>query len=385
MSRKGLSLIEVLIAVSLFAVVTMVASTILMDIVQLEKRTTVQNAVYEDLRIMLQILTKEIQSGTIDYDEYYNYCVIQKADSSAYFGINHGVYGSRFFDPGKTLEPFPSDVTRNPEDLGLECSYMGSGTECEVVYTLSTDLNTGQNPFYGDPDDASAFHDRGVEFCVKKGDTFAEVDHLFLIDNTGTQKTLISRKKTDIDDWALGMVRMRGIDVDQNGLVDTFTCMDEFTCNGATGDLMPHIWLPYLDIVGILESDMITTTPIRLPNQSDLVEEFDVDLAQFVPISPMRADIVDLQFIVKPLEDPYKGFAEPDFRTHPTVTIILTVGLSDLAEEDYPGDFEPITVQTTIAAGVTGRIETYPPVNEILLDPGVSTGWIDQLGIPNVP
>lgn len=381
MNRKGLSLIEVLIAISLFAVVTIVSSTILMDIVQLEKRTTVQNAVYEDLRIMLQLITKEIQSGTIDYDEYYNYCVIQGAASGAYFGVNHGVYGSRFYDPGKTLEAAPADVTKNPEDLGLECSYW-DGTECEVVYTLSTDLNTGQNPFYGDPSEASAFHDRGISHCASPGDTFAEIDHLFLIDNTGTKKTIISRKKTDIDDWALGMVRLRGIDVDQNGLVDTFTCMDEFTCNGDPTDLTPLIELPYQDIVGISESEMITTTPIRLPSQGDLNEAFDVNSAQFVPISPLRADVIDLQFIIKPLEDPYKGFAEPDFRTHPTVTIILTVGLSEDAEEDYPGEFAPITVQTTIAAGVVGRIETYPPVNEILS--GFGGSWMDGL-VPATP
>lgn len=372
--KKGLSLVEVLIAVSLFAIVAMISSTILIDIVQLEKKSSVQNAIYEDLRIMLQLLTKEIQSGTIDYDEYYNYCVIQGADANAFFGVNHGVYGSRFYDPGKSLDGV---ATTNPADLGLECSYPPSG-ECEVVYTLSTDLNVGQNPFYGVAADSNAFVDRGVGGCSTDGVT----DHLFLIDNTGTQKTIIAKKQINAFDYAIGLVRMRGIDFDQNGLVDSFTCLDEFTCDLAVDD--SNIKIPYLDLIGkdINQLD----PPIRLPQESDLIGLFNANTTQFVPISPLRADVQELKFIIQPLEDPYKAFAESGSRAHPTVTIILTIGLSDSAELDYPGEFEPITVQTTVAAGVLGRIETYPPVNEIMVgDPAIETGWIDELGIPNVP
>ncbi len=379
--KKGLSLIEVLIAISLFAIVAMMSSTILIDIVQLEKKSSVQNAIYEDLRIMLQLLTKEIQTGTIDYDEYYSYCVIQEGEpaESVFFGINHGVYGSRFYDPGKSLDGL---ATFNPEDLGLECSYKDPITnECEVVYTLSTDINVGQNPFYGDPKSASAFEDIGnAGGCSTDGVT----DHLFLIDNTGTQKTIIAKKQINSFDYAIGLVRMRGIDFDQNGFVDSFTCLDEFNCEDEPGTINGAIAIPYLDLIGKQPSEL--DPQIRLPQESDLIGLFDVNGTQFVPISPLRANILELRFIIQPLEDPYKAFAEPDFRAHPTVTIILTVGLSEDAEEDYPGEFDPITVQTTVAAGVLGRIDTYPPVNEIMKgDPTIETGWIFDLGIPRTP
>ena len=171
--KKGVSLIEVLIAISLFAIVAVVSSNILVDIVQLEKKNSIQNAVYEDLRMMLQMLTKEIQTGTIDYEEYYSYCVIQQADVGSFFGINHGVYGSRFYDPGKSLD---DNATHNPEDLGLECSFWRDD-ECEVVYTLSSDLNTGQNPFFGNSADANAFEDiGGVGNCGTDGETDEEDD-----------------------------------------------------------------------------------------------------------------------------------------------------------------------------------------------------------------
>ena len=387
MKTRGLSLIEVLIAISLFAIVAVISSNILVDIVQLEKRSSIQNAVYEDLRMMMQMITKEIQTGTIDYEEYYNYCVIQDADVGSVFGINHGVYGSRFYDPGKTLDP-GDPITHNPEDLGLECSFM-RGDECEVVYTLSSDLNTGQNPFFGVASDATAFYDiGGVGNCGTDG----EIDHLFLINNTGTQKTIIARKKTNNvpENWAIGLVRMRGMDIDQNGIVDTFTCLDEFDCYGnGSGEataLAGIISLPYFDLVGKSTEEIITDpiNPINVPQESDLDDVFDINTTQFIPISPLRANVENLIFIVQPLEDPYKAFAEADFRAHPSVTIILTVGLSADAEVAYPGEFESITIQTTVSAGVLGRIETYPPVNEVMTgDPAIDTSWIDD--VPVVP
>jgi prepilin-type N-terminal cleavage/methylation domain-containing protein len=386
--KKGLSLIEVMIAITLFSIVAILSSTILIDIVQLEKKSSVQNSIYEDLRIMLQLLTKEIQSGTIDYDEYFSYCVIQEglAAENVFFGINHGVYGSRFYDPGKSLDTV--DDVKNPKDLGLECSYEDPITkECKAVYTLSTDINVGRNPFYGgSPDEANAFKDVGdVSACKNAAlDVDGVTDHLFLIDSTGTQKTIIAKKQIIAGEYAIGLMKMKGFDVDQNGFVDTFTCLDEFNCNETVADFENYIKIPYLDLVGKDVGEI--EPPIRLPQESDLSSPILlVDETQFVPISPLRANVIDLQFIIQPLEDPYKAFAEPEFRAHPTVTIILTVGLSDAAEEDYPGEFDPITVQTTVAAGVLGRIETYPPVSEIMGVGDEGSGWMDDVKLTPTP
>lgn len=371
---KGTSLVEVLIAISLFAFVAVASSDILIDFAKFERKSSISDAVYYESQIMLHKLTKEIQTGTIDYEEYYNYCVIQGA-GDVFFGINHGVYGSRFYDPGKSLD---GGATHNPEDLGLECSFWRDG-ECEVVYTLSTDLNTGQNPFYGVAGDSTAFYDNGVGNCGNTG----EIDHLFLIDNTGTQKTIIARKKIDDPDgWAVGLVRMRGLDIDQNGIVDTFTCLDEYDCYGGANnpELSDQIALPYEDLIGKTTFEVVTddVNPISVPRESNLDDVFDKSgVAQFFPISPLTANIEDLRFIIHPLEDPYKAFAESGAKIRPSVTIILTMGLSEEAEEAYPGDFEPITVRTTVSTGVLGRIETYPPVNEIM--GGSGGGWIDNV------
>lgn len=406
-NKIGVTLAEMLIAVSLFATVSVVSGGILVSMVQAEKKDMVHAVIYEDLKTILQQLTYEIQHGTIDYDEYYNYYVIQNGDSPSadsnaiFYGINYGAYGSRFYNPGQSLQ---NTTTKNPVDLGSECSYprpMATGEQCEIVYTLSGDTNTGQNPYHGAPESANAFCDGGQGRCtLKTGETnLHETDHLFLIDSTGTKKTIIAKKlisqnadSTNLScpgDCAVGLVTMDGEDIDQNGVVDVFSCSEGFNCYGSGEEaavLADSIKLP---------KDVLTAAQIKnitVPTKYDLSTPFldsagkiNPAVSYFVPISPLRSAVKNLKFIINPLEDPYKAYAEPLVQSHPTVTIVLTLGLSEKATKDYPGKFRDITVQTTVAAGVIERIDSYPPVNQIkgkrendIWD----QSWIDKIGIP---
>ncbi len=228
-SENGFTLVEVLIAISIFTLAAVISSNILVDVVQLEKKSSVQNAIYEDVRIILQQLTNEIQAGTIDYEQYYNVNVLQAGDAEKYYGINYGVYASRFYDPGKSQ----SGPTANPDDLGVECSFpkpLPADKDCEIIFTHSTDLNTGQNPFKfpgNDAASADAFCDNGTGKC---GADKNIVDELYLIDSTGTRRTIIGKKRITADDFAIGIVRMDGADLDQNGVIDVFGCTEEFDC-----------------------------------------------------------------------------------------------------------------------------------------------------------
>ena len=344
-NKKGLTLVEVLVAVALFSVVTMIAINVMINVAKIEKRSALETAIYEDLRFVMQRLTDEVSNGTIDYEEYYNVLVIQDGEATKEYGVNYGVYGSRFFDPGKRYKDGSSPI--NPRDLGVECSYENDEGVCEVIYTLSTDLNTGQNPFTGDETLSDAFCDNGEGQC---GPDAGMVDELYLLDESGTKKTILGLKKINgsgTEDYALGIVELEGEDTDQNGIVDTFTCMDKYFCDN--------------------------------PQSDDWEEPFDVGNvagSEFVPISPLRSSIKDLKFVIFPLEDPYKAYAEDEAQQHPVVSILLTIGLSEEAAASYPGDFEDLTVQATVTAGALARIDSYPPLDDI------ETGWIDDVLAP---
>ncbi|PIR55390.1 hypothetical protein COU74_01310 [Candidatus Peregrinibacteria bacterium CG10_big_fil_rev_8_21_14_0_10_36_19] len=361
-TKKGVSLIEVLIAVSLFAIVATISSNILVDTVKLQKKSSLSSTIYEDLRIIVQQITNEVQNGAIDYEEYYNIYVLQNGKSAqdTYYGINYGAYGSRFYDPGIRID---GATPKNPNDLGVECSYPETvpvGEDCQVIYTLSTDLNTGRSPYYGNTDDTNAFCDKSIGKCNEPG----VIDQLFLIDKTGKKKTILGKKKTSNNDYAVGIMRMDGLDIDQNGVIDTFTCNENFSCIGdGTGEdskVEAAIKLPFFSTTSAVKE-----YGIRLPHASDLEDVFDVNSSQFVPITPLRTTVKDLKFIIKPLDDPYKAYAEEKMQSHPTVTVIITLGLSDLVKDLYPGDFPDVKIQTTIASGVLNRIDSYPPISEV--------------------
>lgn len=426
-STKGFTLVEVLVAIGLFTVVSTIAASVLVDVVQLQKKSSIQNEIYEDARILMQQLTNEIQSGTVDYEEYYSNYVVQKKKpvvaGDRYYGINYGVYSSRFFEPGRSLYPnansIATNVVNNPDDLGIECSYpkpTDKGYDikksCEIYFSDSTDLNTGQNPYKSPvnitPGDANAFCDKivgGLATCPNGNNplvTFdtsasgyynAHVKELYIIDSTGMHKTIVAQKNmnatgacgTNGVDCAVGMVKMTGQDLDQNGVIDVFGCDNDYNCiNGKSAiDISPAFKYPFIvNCVSLVNcvsiKDYLFNNNIRLPQFSDLAKVFDATSSQFVPITPRRANVKALNFTINPLDDPYKAYSETAMQTQPTVTISMTIGLASTYKADYPGAFPDITLQTTVTAGVIGKIDSYPPVNDILRSNLVDS-WIKSV------
>lgn len=368
--KKGFTLIEILIAIALFGVAGTLAATIMVDVVRLEKRSEVHNAIYRDASVLMQQIVNEVKKGTIDYEEYYSIHVVQANGGDAYHGVNHGVYASRFYDPGDSLFVDPLDDPVNPHHLGVECALWEDdppGGDCEIIYAPSFDLNTGQNPYRGNvfgfgPDDANAFCDRRVNGGADCDDPeHGEVDELYLIDKSGTRKTVIAAQDYLADGVKrLGIVRMTGVDFDQNGIVDIFSCDEGFSCETDVADKIPY---PDSD-------EFVTTNNITLPKKGDY--------RAFVPLSPGRAEVKNITFIIRPLEDPYRAYAERKMQQHPSVTIILTLDLSERAKADYPGDFDPVTVQTTVSAGSRERIDSYPPVTEFRVEE-FDVSWITDV------
>lgn len=351
-----------MVAVALFGVAGTIAATILIDVVQLERRSEIHNAVYRDASVLMQQIVNEVRNGTIDYEEYYSINVVQ-AD---YHGVNHGVYASRFYDPGDSLF---TGAPVNPNHLGVECALWKDGIlggDCEIIYTLSFDLNTGQNPYIGSvyaAGDANAFCDGRIG-GVNCADENGEVEELYLIDKSGTRKTIIAAQEYPTDSWGfqrrLGIVRMTGVDFDQNGVVDIFSCDEGFSCDTGISDKIPYP----------ASGEFVNANNVTLPKKDSP--------AAFVPLSPGRAEVENITFIIRPLEDPYRAYAERNMQQHPSVTIILTLGLSESAKKDYPGDFTPITVQTTVSAGSRERIESYPPVTEFRVNSS-DVSWITDV------
>jgi prepilin-type N-terminal cleavage/methylation domain-containing protein len=388
-NKKGFTLIEILIAASLFVIVTTMTTLILFDIITTEKRTNILNAVYDDARVVMEQITTMIHENAIDYDEYYSVNVIQPRqpvlNGAVAYGMYNGVYSSRFYDPGLHYEGGFGTPGTNPEDLGAECSddpEPDSLADCEILYKLSKDKNTGKNPYEGEgssEETSNAFCDENMASpmsdCADDENSNdispgGEYNELFLINSDGTKKTIIATQliKTndapDINDTAIGLLELDGIDSDRNGVMDIFTCSQVYTCDQPDDIYLLTVLNPKFP--GIENHDDITELGIKTATRSNRKNPLILESNNFIPITPFRSTVEDLKFIITPVEDPYKAYAEIDMQAHPSVKILLTMKPSKAEKDKYPGQDPPsITIQRTVTAGVHGKVESYPPTSNL--------------------
>ena len=328
LNKKGFTLVEMLVAVSLFAVVSLIGTMIFINVSRVHRQVNLQNAVYEDARFMMERIVSELRTNAVDYEEYYNQMVLEGE-----YGENYGEYATLFYDLG-------SDGNR-----GVVCAPATDVLPDCIINRTTIDTNTGETPVttpLSDPNDATAFYE--VPITTEDEQAKHEAPELYLIDSTGNEKTILARERiSEEDDFALSIVKMKGTDENNDGIMGTFYCDTEqgFICDG-TGNV---------------------------PDKNDLTTLFDPYLDNdFIPISPKRSHVESLKFYIAPLEDPRKAFAELDstvidkVQIHPYITIVLTVRPSTsevvgLAEDDIP----KTTIQTTVSTRVYQEVKSYPP------------------------
>ena len=341
---------EVLIAASVFGMLSVIAATFFLNISQSQRTTDSSSALYEDARVIMENLATEIRNGTVDYEEYFNITSDDIKSSPRYYGTNRGVYASRFYDPGYRYndggDPTPGE---NPTDLGVKC-LTAPDTETKVVsevgcddsisistFSLSVDKDMGKNPYNSvDGTGSSAMSDN-------------DQPELYLISKDGRNKTIIIKQQISEgkDDSVLSVLRLVGEDTDNNGVVDGFFCTTETKgCNSA-GAIKPFEGL----------NKFVAKYPAGV---------FGLN-SPFTPISPFRSNVKDIHFIITPTEDPYKAFDEPEAQIHPSVTIVMTLepSFEEKAKLQTEQQNQSITVQTTVSTGLTSRLKTYPPTSNL--------------------
>lgn len=425
-AKQGFTIMETLLAASIFTVTATIATTVFVRTMQAQSRTEILNAMYEDGRVIMEQLTNEIQNSAVDYEEYYSINLLQiglddvpgsdglttHQRESAY-GLYYGAYASGFYDPGYTFSAWPI-VNRgtNPKDLGIECSHEipnptpPPNTICDLFYTDSKDLNTGQNPWDADgsvirQSDANAICDdtgspgchSGPPFTTYQDGSRIVSDELYLLseNNEGTKKTIFAQMllsnndelkehiatecssiiEGDPLDCGIGKLKLRGRDLDNNGVIDYFTCDNNYPCRGLTeviegiGNPGSFYYENYYGSEYLAEINKEESPTISL--LQDHLKEFNfVTSRSFVPITPFRTSIKSIRFIISPPEDPYKGFAEQEMQVQPYVTIIMEIQPSYTERMRYRGyNAGTLKLQRTVTAGITKDINSYPSTNDV--------------------
>lgn len=362
--KRGFTLVEVIIATTLFTTVSLISVMVFINIVRIQKRIYLENAIYEDGRFLMERISREIRQNAVDYEEYYN-----RATQGGAYGEKYGCYASRFYNPG-IGGPYGTSK------LGALCS-SPAGVNVKlnpgcIVDKRTLDINTGQNPYTGFPnlavpaltsDSANAFCDDVVApvstACpVPIDNSLNDRSELYLIDAKGKQKTIMALKTINLAapaavppiptaERALSMVRIQGVDADNDGIVETwvepsngtddgvFYCAPGYDCD--------------LPAPATLESTLNGTDPATR-------------WKGFIPMSPLRSNIKSIHFYVSPIEDPRKAFAETDpakaILQQPHVTVIMTLSPSASEAGTFGGNLPSITLQTTITSRVYNEVKS---------------------------
>lgn len=361
--KRAYTLVEILIAVSLFATVGMISITIFINITRIQTQLALENAIYEDARFMMERISRSIRNNAIDYEEYFN----KSISTANLYGELFGCYAAQFYNPGTTK---PGNLTINPGDLGAHCNdtTFYTGQSC-VVYKPSIDLNTGKYPYLGaplllglPPANSNAFCPAyppafGAPACTPSNDNM--VHELYLINADGTTKTIFALKKvhTSPDEFALAMVEKDGEDANHDGITEkwngctgnTYCCDPDYDCN-SSGDTL----------------------------EQSLASGAAADIYKgFVPISPLRTTVTRLDLLVTPGEDPRKAFAEIDVVMQPRVVITLEVEptAAQVALVGYPAGVPApsIVLQTTVSSRIQSEVKSYlgPGANGLTANSGV--------------
>ena len=121
------------------------------------------------------------------------------------------------------------------------------------------------------------------------------------------------------------MLQMDGFDTDSDGKIDSWGCDDDYGDKGVDDEDKPNC----------------------IPDTS------------FVPISTPNINIVDLQFFVAPIDDPYKAYEESGDIMQPHVTILMRGEVPQGRMQFLNGHTPFIDLQTTVTARVFSEVTLY--------------------------
>jgi len=228
--KKGFTVVELLIAVAVFAVFLTSIMTLVVDMYRSARRITLEEQLYQDLRAMLKQITIMVEDNAIDYEEYY-----RAAGDSEQYADSYGNYAKLFYDWGSDDEPGVLCNDGSPYD---------PLSPCEVIDKTTLDTNVGRNPALasdGDPDVANAFcSDVDMAIMPCPPDTYQ--NELFLINERGNKKTFLALEpitKTDYPDVqenVLSILQMDGSDTNGNDISDTWDFSAAFETTGNPDD-----------------------------------------------------------------------------------------------------------------------------------------------------
>jgi len=307
-ARQAFTIVELLITITLFAMVAVLCVNALVNATASARKIQAQATLYSETQNLMDQLAREVERNTVDYEAYY---LRNVQGETGWETEKYGYYAQSFYSPGSGgTEPGPY-----PDIWYKGQSYLDSDTGAHPF----TGISSFDGSYDEDPNSMNAFCEGKAAECSPLSNGI--VDELILINGSGDERSVFARQLFDATstDYHLSTVKLRGSDTDNDGIVDHWVCSDKF------------------------------------PSCMDDVP----DSTDFMPISPDILTIESFHVYITPMEDPYRATTEADTQVQPTVTLVLTATLSDSYSGRLLGDLPRLTIQRTVSTGVYSKIESY--------------------------
>lgn len=311
MNKKAFTLVELLIATTILAVLIATSFAVYTGFFNSFRNIKAANLVYEEARFTMERIVKEIRKGTVDYEEYYNQV------GGGGYGQNYCNYSRQFYTPG-----------------------------LDGQFGTYDDVSTGK---------------RGSIAPIKN----TIQNELYLIEVSGKNRTYIKLNKKD-NLGKIAMLKLTGRDYG----VDHIKSEGECKRDNGEGDDLIDTWL-------CDKGFKCKSTPSKNEKCTGKIDTVTND--SFVDITPAAVDIVDLKFIISPIDDPHKAYGMRTSQMQPSVTIKLTARANKKLTSKFEGNPPNIVLETTVSSRAYTEIITECNLQECIKEDVKQCPREDQL------
>jgi len=321
-----------MISITVLGLIMAISSSIYVNFFGSMRNLKAANNVYGEARFLMERVVREVRNGTIDYEEYYHQNLRKNLLGEAHDAVRNETYAQEYCD--------------------YSLQFYGEGDDNEI------------GTFDDEPTGELAV---GALPAIGRLDGFTRIpspiqNDLFLININGNERTYLKRIEKEVDGQIIGKVGilklvggdfgMDHIDAfaststncspdlgENDGRIDTWLCEDGFNCT-------PVITLTVEGCNGVAGHTIVSD-----PNNPDE--------NSFVDITPASLDIVDIKFIVSPMDDPRKAFNMNEVQIQPHVTVKIIARANPLMAAQFRTEQIPdIILESTVSARAMNEIIT---------------------------
>lgn len=325
---KAFSLLELLVAMGMFSIVSLVVGSTIGQIYLQQRRVSLRQDFHNEARLVMEQIVQIVRNNTIDYDRYFE---------------NFGPLST-----SGNCETFDQDQVDgtggSTDNTAVNKAIVGYSN----VFTWDTDFDDEPDRSLGGLGTDGTTTDPCTAAWVEEDPLPAQYSEdpknlLYLINGARTVRTHVQFDSTDAEvQTAIHL----GLDTDNDQRADKWASSTRWTATNVAGERCegedPETPGNYIPVLG-------------QPSDDDTGQRYCLRAHDLVSISPSVLEVLDVEFHARPQRDPYLAFRLDEEQTQPYSLIAMLVALRDPETYGYQVSNRPTTrLQTSASSRVFG-------------------------------